>query len=145
MKTVSLYRPAAVVDELLNSFFDSQLVPFSGNRLLNKLPLVDIQETNNAYLVEAELPGFDEKQIKVQVEGGRLTIESDANEERKEEQDAGNYLIRERRNVSFSRSFTLPDNADSGSVSAVFKNGVLSLEIKKRAESAKRLIEINAR
>lgn len=142
MKNISLYQPMNVVDQLLESFFDSSLAPFKGNPIMNKLPLVDVQETANAYLVEAELPGFDEKQIRVQMEGGKLTIES-AREGNKEEKD-GNYLIRERRDVSFSRSFTLPDNADTESVSAVFKNGILSLEIKKRAENARRLIEINA-
>lgn len=140
MKTVSLYRPMNVMDELMESFFDSS---FTGNRLMNKLPLVDIRETENAYQVEADLPGFDEKHIKVHVEGGKLTIESDRDDE-KEDDRKGTYLIRERRLISFSRSFTLPENADTSSVSAIFKNGVLSLEIKKRIESAKRLIEINS-
>ena len=139
MKSVALYRPMDMVDQLMDSFFDSPFVRFSGNPLLNKQPAVDVQETADAYLVAAELPGFDEKQIKVQVEGGKLTIESSKDEEKKED---GNYLIRERRNISFSRSFTLPDNADPEAVSAVFKNGMLSLEIKKRTGSARKLIEI---
>ena len=145
MKNVTLYHPMNAVDQFLDSFFESPLVPFARNPLLNKLPLVDVQETGNAYLVEAELPGFDEKQIKVHVEGGKLTIESGKEEsnEPKEEKD-GSYLLRERRKVSFSRSFTLPENADTEAVSAVFKNGVLSLQIKKRAENPRRLIEINA-
>jgi HSP20 family protein len=137
------------MEDLLESFFDSAMVPFTGNRGLNKLPMVDVQETDNAYLVEAELPGFDEKQIKVQVEGGKLTIESTLNEEKEQKEEAKDskkeYLIRERRAASFSRSFTLPENADTEAVSAVFKNGVLSLEIRKRAASARRLVEINAR
>jgi HSP20 family molecular chaperone IbpA len=132
-----------VVDDLLESFFDSTLVPFMGNRVVNKLPLVDVEETGDTYLVEAELPGFDEKQIKVQVEGGKLTIESSVDEEKKEEKKE--YLIRERKISSFSRSFTLPENADTEEVSAVFKNGILTLKIKKRTESAKRLVEINTR
>ncbi|MDR0448448.1 MAG: Hsp20/alpha crystallin family protein [Treponema sp.] len=143
MKTVSLYRPLNVMDQLLESFFDSSLVPFTGNPVLSKLPLVDVQETADAYLVEAELPGIDEKQIKVQVDGAKLIIETGKDGEKKEEKD-GNFLIRERRNVSFSRSFTLPENADTESVSAVLKNGILSLEVKKRTGNIRRLIEINA-
>jgi len=143
MKTVSLYRRPNVMDELLESFFDSSLLPFTGNAVLNKLPLIDVQENDQAYLVEAELPGFDEKQIKVHVEGGKLTIESNNDEEKKEEKGK-NYLIQERRKVSFSRSFTLPENADTEAVSAVFKNGVLALEIKKRKGNPKRVIEICA-
>ncbi|GHV84478.1 heat-shock protein [Spirochaetia bacterium] len=147
MKTVSFYRPMNVVDDLFESFFDPALVPFRGNPVLNQLPLVDVQETGDEYLVEAELPGFDEKQIKVHMEGGKLTIESSKEEEKEHdsgEKAEGAYLLRERRKRSFSRSFTLPDNADADSVSAVFKNGILSLVIKKRAEKARRLIEINA-
>jgi len=143
MKTVSLYRRPTVMDELLESFFDSSLLPYTGSTVQNKLPLIDVQENDHAYLVEAELPGFDEKQIKVHVEGGKLTIES-GNEEEKKEEKGKNYLIQERRKVSFSRSFTLPENADTEAVSAVFKNGILSLEIKKRKGNPKRLIEISA-
>ena len=143
MKSLSFYRPVNVVEELLGSFFDSPLVPFRGRAVLDKMPLVDVEETEDAYLVEAELPGFDEKQIKVHVEGGKLSIESAREDEKSEEKERG-YLLRERRNVSFSRSFTLPENADAEAVSAVFKNGVLSLEIKKRKESSRKLIEINA-
>ena len=146
MKNVTLYRPLDMVDQLLESFFESPNVPFlrnprfSGNELI-KLPLVDVRETADSYLVEAELPGFDEKQIKVQVEGGKLTIESNVDEAKEEKE--GSFLIKERRNVSFSRSFTLPENADTETVSAAFKNGILTLEIKKRAENARRVIEIN--
>ena len=143
MKSLSLYRPMGMVDHLLDSFFESPLVPFAGTSLLNKLPLVDVQETEDAYLMEAELPGFDEKQIKVLLEGSKLKIESVKEEEKKEEKE-GAYLVRERRNVSFSRSFTLPENADADSVSAIFKNGMLFLKIKKRKESLKRLIEIQS-
>jgi len=144
MKTVSLYRRPNVMDELLESFFDSSLLPYTGsNAVLNKLPLIDVQENDQAYLVEAELPGFDEKQIKVHVEGGKLTIESN-NEEEKKEEKGKNYLIQERRKVSFSRSFTLPENADTDAVSAVFKNGILALEIKKRKGNPKRVIQISA-
>jgi len=147
MKNVSIYRPINVVDQLLESFFDTPLSSFTGNSVINKLPLVDVQETADSYVVEAELPGFEEKQIKVQVEGGKLSIESVKDEEKttgeKGEEKDGSYLIKERRKLSFSRSFTLPENADTETVSAVFKNGVLSLEIKKRTESARRLIEIN--
>ena len=149
MKSLSLYRPMSMVDQLLGSFFESSLVPFTGNSMWNKLPLVNVQETDDAYLVEAELPGFDEKQIKVHVEGGKLSIETGKEEEKKEEKDTvcetgSSYLIRERRNVSLNRSFTLPENADTEAVSAVFKNGVLSLEIKKRKENSRRFIEIQS-
>jgi HSP20 family protein len=147
MKTVSLYRPMSLeramndLNRYMESFFDSPLAPAERNHL----PLVDVQETDNAYRVEAELPGFEEKNIQVHVDNGNLTIESAKEEDKKEKKDDGTYLIRERRTVSFSRSFKLPENADTEAVEAVFKNGVLTLEIKKREEAPKkRLIQINA-
>jgi HSP20 family molecular chaperone IbpA len=132
----------------LESFFDSPLAPPApaGDRMANFLPAVDVQETDSSYIVEAELPGFEEKNIQVHVDGGTLTIASVRDEENKEGKQDKNYLIKERRRMEFSRSFKLPENADTESVEAVFKNGILSLEIKKQAESArKRVIKIESR
>jgi HSP20 family protein len=155
MKALTMYRPFTIgnalsdFDRYLESFFgdDSMLAPV--DRIFNHLPAVDVREKEDAYLVEAELPGFEEKDIQVHVEGGNLTIESrqEEDKERKEKgKDAknGTYLIRERRSSAFSRSFKLPDNADPDQVTASFKNGILRMEIKKRGEAQKRLIRINA-
>ncbi|MDR1389126.1 MAG: Hsp20/alpha crystallin family protein [Treponema sp.] len=143
MKTVALYRPFGV--ELgdfrrhMEDFFDYPLGGLTGE----KAPLVDVRENENSYLIEAELPGFDEKDIQVHVDKGTLTIESVSEE--KKDQDEKNFLIRERSKISFCRSFQLPDNADAEQISAVFKNGVLSLEVKKLEEAAgRRMIQINA-
>jgi HSP20 family protein len=81
------------------------------------------------------------------VDGGVLSITSKKEEknERNVNNDADNearWMIRERRNASFSRSFKLPENTDSENISARFKNGLLSLEIKKLAEAKKRIIQI---
>jgi HSP20 family protein len=115
--------------------------------MLNHIPAVDIQETENGYVMEMELPGYDEKNIEVHVDGSSLTISSrdeDTREEKKNNENAGTYILRERKSSSFSRSFKLPENADPEAVSAAFKNGILSLNIKKRAEAQKRTIQINA-
>jgi HSP20 family protein len=155
MKAVTMYRPATFENALndfnhyLESFFDdspltaSLVAPLAtGTRVLNRLPPVDIRETGNAYIIEADLPGYDEKSIEVQVNGGTLTIESKKEDEKEAKSPDGAYLLQERRKFSFSRSFSLPDTADPETVSASFKNGILSLEIKKRAETQKRIIEI---
>jgi HSP20 family protein len=152
MSTVSLYRPVSIekamndFNRYLESFFDTSLSALD-TQTRGSIPVVDVQETDSGYLLEAELPGFEEKDIQVHVDGGNLTIESNKNEETKKEEkkDGGNYLIKERRRMNFSRSFRLPENADTEQVAAIFKNGVLSLEIKKRAESQKRLIKIDTK
>ena len=145
MKTLTLYRPTVFenalsgFDRYMDSFFkDSVLSP--ADRIFSRPPAVDVRETEKSYVVEADLPGFDEKNIEIHLDGNTLTIQSKM-EEVKEEKSS--YMIRERRSASFSRSFNLPENADRESVSANFKNGVLSVEIGKLAEAQKRVIEIS--
>ena len=153
MKAVTHYRPSSALESALSGF-DRYLDSFFGDnflspsdRIFNRLPSVDVRETDKAYILEAELPGFDEKDIEVRLDNNNLCIESKKMEEKNEENTGkngdGSYLIRERRTASFSRSFKLPENADPEGVSASFKNGILSLEIKKRAEAQSRLIQIS--
>jgi HSP20 family protein len=148
---MTLYRPAVLENAL--SDFDHYMDSFLGDsflspseRIFSRLPAVDVRETENAYVLEADLPGYDEKDVEVHLDGDTLTIESTkeaAREETTEEKKDGTYMIRERRSASFSRAFKLPGNADPNGVSAAFTNGVLSLEIKKRAEAQKRVIQIS--
>jgi HSP20 family protein len=149
MKTVTMYRPNTIqnalsdFDRCFESFFgDSPLAPAA--RIFNHLPPVDVRETEKAYIVDMELPGCDEKNIAVHVDGGSLFIESRQEETGEEKKSEDAYLLRERRLNSFSRSFKLPENADRETISAAFKNGVLTLEIQKRAETQKRMIKINS-
>ncbi|MDR2029634.1 MAG: Hsp20/alpha crystallin family protein [Treponema sp.] len=147
MKAVTLYRPVTIekalddFDRYMESFFgESPLSP--AFRTSGQVPAVDIRETGSAYILDAELPGYEEKAIEVHVDNGVLTIES-KKEEKTEKKDE-NFIIRERRSDSFSRAFKLPENADPEAISATFKNGLLSLEIKKRAETKKRIIQIGS-
>jgi HSP20 family molecular chaperone IbpA len=155
MKAVTLYRPVTIenaledFDRYVESFFgESPLTPAGYARE----PAVDIRETEDAYVLEAELPGFDEKNIEVHVDRGVLSIESkraDTTERNvspsKEGAQKERYVIRERRTASFNRSFRLPENADLDAISAHFNNGLLCLEIKKLAEAKKRVIQIKAK
>jgi HSP20 family protein len=152
MKTLAMYRPNTIqnalsdFDRYFESFFgDSILAPAA--RMFNHIPAVDIQENENSYVLDMELPGYDEKNIEVHVDGSSLTIsskEEDSREEKKTNENNGTYILRERKISSFTRSFKLPENADPEAVNAAFKNGILNLEIKKRAETQKRAIRINA-
>ncbi|MCL2277670.1 MAG: Hsp20/alpha crystallin family protein [Treponema sp.] len=165
MKTLSIYHPAGIQNALndfekhFESFFgESLLVP--AVRMFDRMPAVDIQEVENAYVLDMELPGYDEKNINVHVDGNNLTVSTARNfkqetsensqddvsgaVDEKTEDKRGAYLLRERKISAFTRSFKLPENADPEAVSAAFKNGVLRLEIKKRAEAQKRMIRINA-
>ena len=153
MKAVTLYRPSVLenalngFDRYMESFFgDNFLTP--SDRIFNRLPSVDVHETEKSYVLEVELPGFDEKDIEIRLNGSSLTIESKKVEETNEDSAAKaaagrNYLIRERRVASFSRSFKLPENADPEGVSASFKNGILTMEVFKKAEAQTKVIQIS--
>ncbi|MFP4329637.1 MAG: Hsp20/alpha crystallin family protein [Alkalispirochaetaceae bacterium] len=106
-------------------------------------PVVDVREESDRYVLEAELPGMSEKDVDVQVEDNMLTIRSNKQEEREERNEEG-YLVRERRNRTFSRSFLLPKDVDREKVDARFKNGLLTLTMPKSAESKARQIQIKA-
>jgi len=149
MKTLSLYHPNTIqnvlsdFDRYLGSFFgDSSILAPTGS-VGTYTPVVDIQETENSYVLDMELPGLDESNIEVHVDGANLTISS-KQEEKKSEEKQGAYLVKERRLNTFSRTFKLPENANPEAVNAAFKNGILSLEINKRPEAQRRVIQINA-
>ena len=149
MKTLTFYRPntiESIVNEFTNGLgaLDPFLAPAA--RIFNHTPLVDVMETDEAYILDMELPGYDEKNIEVNVDGTKLTISSkhEEKEEKKTEGEQNTYHIKERRTSSFCRSFKLPSNANPDVVTAAFKNGVLNLEIKKRPEAQRRAIAINA-
>lgn len=95
---------------------------------------MNIGETENAYHLEAELPGMEEKDVELTVKDGILTVSG----EKSCEQESGNRKFHrvERSYGSFSRSVQLPADADESAIAAHMKNGVLSIDIAKRAEAA---------
>jgi HSP20 family protein len=99
------------------------------------VPAVDIVEKGDAYEVEAELPGMDEKDIDVKVVGGSLTITGEKKSRTEEKKQ--NYHLSERRYGSFVRSFPLPGGVDANAIAATFKKGVLTVTMPKTAEAKK--------
>ncbi len=97
-------------------------------------PAVDIRETDDALLVQAELPGIDKKDVRVEVKDGVLSITG----ERKYEKDVKEENVHriERSYGRFTRSFALSPNIDTEHVDATMKNGVLEIRLPK-VESAK--------
>lgn len=109
-------------------------------------PRVDVKEENDCYTLEMELPGRSEKDVNIELDHDNLTIAS-KNEETKEdkkEKSKSKYILKERRTYSFERRFTLPADVDGESISANFKNGVLTINMKKKAIAAPKKIMIEA-
>ena len=103
-------------------------------------PPVDVAEEKDRILVKVEVPGVDEKDLRVHYEDGTLTISGERTFEKREDL---NYHRIERAYGSFVRTFTLSRAIDPSQIVAEYKNGVLSLEIPKKEEAKPRQIEIN--
>ena len=104
------------------------------------IPPVDISEDKDRITLTAELPGFTEDQVQVQMEGGVLTIRGERKFE--EEKEGRNFHRLERSYGTFVRSFTLPNNVDRENIHASFKNGLLEIDLPKREEARPRQIKI---
>nr|WP_064747604.1 Hsp20/alpha crystallin family protein [Lysobacter antibioticus] len=104
------------------------------------VPLVDILEENDKFVILADLPGVDPKEIDVQMEKGILTIRGDRRLDRQVESQS--VARSERRTGSFHRRFALPDSADPDGISASGRNGVLEIVIPKRPETTPRRIPV---
>jgi len=103
-------------------------------------PRVETAETDTAYEITAELPGVEEKDVKVAVEDNVLTISGEKKAER--EQKEKDYVMSERSYGSFKRAFTLPDNVAVDKVAARFEKGVLRITLPKSAPSPAKQREI---
>lgn len=102
----------------------------------------DIKDNGNEYLLEAELPGFAKKDIHIDLNGNRLEISAQHEENKEEKKD--NYVCRERKFGSFSRSFDVT-GIDTSNISAGYQDGILTLHLPKKQPvkpEAKR-IELN--
>lgn len=99
------------------------------------LPSVDVHENDKQIVVEAELPGIEEKDISVTLQDGVLTITGEKKFEKKEEKE--NYHMMERRYGSFRRSMRVPETVDEDKVGAKFDKGVLTVTLPKRPEAVK--------
>jgi HSP20 family protein len=106
------------------------------------VPELDVHENTNAIVVEAELPGVDEKDVFVTLANGMLTIKGEKKHEKEEKGE--NYYLAERSFGSFERSIRLPDTIDDTKIEAKFEKGVLKVTAAKKPEAvmAERKIEI---
>lgn len=106
----------------------------------NYAPAVDIEETDEAVVLSADLPGVDEKDIEITVHQGVLVLAGKREDNREEETE--NSLYRERRYGSFFRRFRLGNKVDPDAIVAAFKNGVLTVTLPKKEEAKPKQIPV---
>ena len=104
-------------------------------------PPVDVYEDEHAIALKMEVPGIDEKDIDLRIEGNTLTVHGERKFEKDEKEE--NYRRIERHYGSFTRSFTLPHSVDPSQVSANYDKGVLKVSLAKKAEAKPKQIKIN--
>jgi HSP20 family protein len=135
------YREFRSLNDRLNRAFGSATTRRDEEMSLGSwLPPVDIAEDKDKIVLSAELPGFKEDQIEIQMEGGVLTLRGERKFE--EEKDGRSFHRVERSYGQFVRSFTLPNNVDRENIRANFRDGVLEIELPKREEAKPRQIRI---
>ena len=125
------------MDRLLRDFFDTG----NAESYRPSAPAADLYETEDAYVAEMELPGFERENINVTLEQGVLTVSGNRSAEREESE--GEYHLRERRTGRFQRSFRMPESVNVEDVQAHFSNGILEVRMPKAAEARSRKIEVN--
>ena len=104
-------------------------------------PEFDVKEMADAYVIEADLPGVEEKDVDVNLSGNQLSISGKRESTR--EEDGTTYYAYERSYGSFTRAFTVPEGVDTENVQAELKNGVLTVHLPKKAEVKPKRISLS--
>jgi HSP20 family protein len=126
-----------------NDVFDSIFNDtFFSDRMVTRVPAVNISESENNYHVELAAPGLKKEDFKLNLDRNQLSISVEQSAEQQDMQK--NYSKREYSYSSFVRSFTLPETADHAQIEASYVDGVLKIDIAKReeAKAVRRQIEI---
>jgi HSP20 family protein len=144
MSTLVKKPPTAPIEAMQFGWLDR-----SFRRLLSDMPFAitglapaaDVYETSDEYVVELEVPGYDEADLTLEIADRTLTIKGIRDETKADEEKS--YRLHERLEMAFERTFTLPPEAVGEDVTAVFENGVLKIHAPKLASVPPRKVEIS--
>lgn len=131
---VPFNRNRRSLSRLIDEFFNDDFWPFSSPRASFR---IDVQETNDSYLIEAELPGVNKEEIDLQLTNDRLTI--NVHRQEQVDRDEHNYIHRERRQMSMSRTIYL-DNVQIDGAKAKLDQGILTITIPKQTKDADTIV-----
>jgi HSP20 family protein len=135
------WDPARELDELHNRVGQLMDSLWSGAAIGDGAvwsPLVDVEETDDAWVVEADLPGVKREDVNVEVRGNELIISGEI----KERERKGILRRRTRRSGQFEYRVTLPGGADPGGIDASLDDGVLKVRVPKPEEARPRRIDV---
>ena len=130
------------MNRLFNTFFDSPTPSNGGNAGVRRwIPAMDVVETEDHFVLRADLPGLSESDVNIELEDNVLTVAGDRKAEH-EQRGEGYYRV-ERAFGSFSRSLTLPEGVDADAIEASFDSGVLEVRIPKPEQQKPRKVQIS--
>ena len=151
-ETKGLYRPLAMLDELVNDLEHlwqkpwMPALPWRGRRFdkeeMNFMPRVDIFKKDGTLVVKADLPGMKREDIQVDIDGNQISVRAEVKKER-EEKKGEKTVYSERSYGMVSRSFALPVEVDEQGAKAEYKDGVLNLVLPKKAGGAAKRIAVS--
>ncbi|PZS08422.1 MAG: hypothetical protein DLM64_12530 [Solirubrobacterales bacterium] len=131
------------MNRLFNNYFDTPAAPGNGGAgaLRRWMPAMDLVETEEEFVLRADLPGLSESDVNIELEDNVLTVSGERKAEHKERKE-GYYRV-ERASGSFARTLTLPDGVDADAVNASFDRGVLEVRIPKPEQRKPRKVAIS--
>ena len=144
MFLVPMTRQSADLARSFDRLFDESLfgAPSRAEAPATRSPALDVAETERSYTVKLDLPGAAKEDVKISIEGRRVTVEATTvrNDEKK---DGERVLYAERSVASYARSFTLPVEVDQAESSAKMEHGVLTLQLAKRGATKATQLTVN--
>ena len=125
----------------LSRFFNDDFWGFNGLSTDNKVP-VNIEETNNSYVIELIAPGLQKKDFQISIDNDMLTVSFKLNEENKQEKRK--WITQQYKQLEFTQAFTLDKTVNIEKISANYENGILKVSIPKNEQAQKlsRSIEV---
>ena len=135
------FRETATLQNRMNSLLRELNKADAPLTTASFVPAVDIYEDPQKVVLKLEVPGVEEKDLDIRVENNTLTVKGERKLEKEEKEE--NFHRIERTYGNFYRAFTLPTTVDTEQVQASYTNGVLKLELKKKAEAQPKQIKVN--
>lgn len=136
-----------LLDPAFSDNFESTLRRFFSPAVFEREPQqlqmrIDVSEKDNAYLVKADVPGVKKEDINVRVDGNMVQIDAEVKNESETKGEGGKVLRSERHYGSVSRAFSVAQDIDESKIQARYTDGVLTLELPKKATTAAKKITI---
>ncbi len=136
--------PLIPTTNLIDDLFSREIFDWTDRNFSSigsNLPSVNIKETENKLQIDLAAPGMRKEDFKVEIDNNTLLISSERQEEKEESSKKNNFIRKEFNYQSFYRSFALPEYIDENKIKAIYKDGILHLEIAKKEGSQKKTVK----